>query len=221
LESPSSATAAQRLPDALPKQCLADADLLWAWLNAPTMYSHDRRTVADGLDLVDWGTASHEATHQAVQNLLTQAQDAGVFGVSGYRVEAHRLIDTDDADAGYLLVARPEFGPGLASTPLADEELIPAQATSPLDGAILMLGAAAAVVDATLDIHDAAQHHASTSRLTPADPRHGHAFPAPQNDGATTAATPARGGPRTANTHPEPARPLTVRAVRPHLEDSQ
>ena len=88
LESPSSATAAQRLPDALPQRCLADADLLWAWLNAPAVYSHDGRVVADGLDLVDWNTASDEATHQAVENLLTHAQDAGVYGVRGYRVEA-------------------------------------------------------------------------------------------------------------------------------------
>ena len=190
LESPSSATAAQRLPDALPQRCLADADLLWAWLNAPAVYSHDGRIVADGLDLVDWGTASDEATHQAVENLLTQAQDAGVFGVRGYRVEA-QVVDTDDAHAGYLLVARPEFGPGLASTPLADEDLNAAQATSPVDGAVLMLASAAAVVDATLDIHDAAHHDASTSGLTPAGPRRGHAFPAPQDDGATTTAEPA------------------------------
>jgi len=90
LESPDSARAGERLPQVLPQRCLADADLLRAWLTAPAPYSRDGRTLADGLDLVDWHAASFEATHRRIDNLLTHAQDATVFGVSGFHIEVHR-----------------------------------------------------------------------------------------------------------------------------------
>jgi hypothetical protein len=91
LESPTSAAAARGLPDALPTRCFANPDLLRAWLHAPVAYGEHGRTVADGLELVHWTTASDEAIHRAIANLIEQAQDAGVFGVDGYRVEMHRL----------------------------------------------------------------------------------------------------------------------------------
>jgi hypothetical protein len=195
LESPAGATAAQHLPDALPQRCLAEADLLLAWLTAPAPYAHDERTIADGLDLVDWRTASFEATHQAVDNLLTQAQDAGVFGVGGYRIELNRLVDPDDWHAGYLLVARPEFGPGLASTPLADDDLVPERATSTLDEATKVLASAAAIVDATLDLRDAAQPAFSPRPAAPGQTRWGQAFRSSADSATTDAAGPARAVP--------------------------
>ncbi len=157
LESPTSAAAARGLPDALPTRCFADPALLRAWLHAPVAYGEHGRTVADGLDLVDWATASDEAIHRAVANLVEQAQDAGVFGVDGYRVEVHRLVDTDDWHAGYLLVARPPFGPGLASDELDNDELIPTYELSFVEGAVRLLANTATVVDDVLDRRDTAQ----------------------------------------------------------------
>jgi hypothetical protein len=157
LESPTSAAVAREVPDTLPQRCFASPDLLHAWLTAPAAYADHGRTVADGLDLVDWATASHEAIHQAIANTLEQAQDAGVFGVDGYRLEVHRLVDTDDWPAGYLLVARPPFGPGLAADQPVDDALISNQERSLVEGAVRMLTNAAAVLDAVLDARDAAQ----------------------------------------------------------------
>ena len=142
LESPAGAAAGQELPDALPARCFANPGLLRAWLDAPVAYADHGRTVADGLDLVDWATASFEAIHRAVANLVEQAQDAGVFGVDGYRVEV-QVVDTDDWHAGYLLVARPPFGPGLASDELDNDDLIATREPSFVDGAVQVLANAA------------------------------------------------------------------------------
>jgi hypothetical protein len=170
LESPA---ATQELPDVLASRCYADPDLLRAWLGAPAAYANHGRTIADGLNLVDWRTASHEAVHHAVANLVEQAQDAGVYGVAGFRVKAHRLVDTDDWHAGYLLVARPAFGPGLASDELVDDDIIPTHNHSIVDGAVRVLTNAATVVNAVLDRRDAAQP--APTPPAPGQTR-GHAF---------------------------------------------
>ena len=107
LERPTRGATAPELPDALEARCFANPGLLRSWLNAPAPYADHGRTIADSIGRIDWRTASHEAIHSAVENLFEQAQDAGLFGVDGYRLQAHRLVDTDDAHAGYLLVARP------------------------------------------------------------------------------------------------------------------
>ena len=200
LESPTGAAAAQQLPDALAARCSADPDLLRAWLNAPVAYADHGRTVADGLDLVDWATASFEAIHRAVANLLEQAQDAGVFGVDGYRLEVHRLVDTHDWHAGYLLVARPPFGPGLASDELDNDDLIPTRGPSFVEGAVRVLSNAAAAVDSLLDRRDAAQ--AAAPRTL--GPSRGHPFRA----GADRTAQ-AEPPPPTADPPTSPHRPRT------------
>jgi hypothetical protein len=198
LESPAGAARAQELPDALAARCFADPGLLRTWLNAPVAYAKNGRTVADGLDLVDWATASFEASHHALANLVEQAQDAGVFGVDGYRLEV-QVVDTDDWHAGYLLVARPPVGPGLATDDLVDNDLIPTQHPSLVDGAVRVLTNAAAVVNTLLDSRDAA--HAATPRTL--GQSRGHPFRA----GADPAATPAEPpppapGPPTVPRHP-------------------
>jgi hypothetical protein len=172
LESPTSAETARELPDVLPRRCFADPDLLRAWLTAPAAYGDPGRTVAEGLDLVDWATASHEAIHQAIANTLEQAHDVGVFGVDGYRLEVHRLVGTDDGPASYLLVARPPFGPGLTADEPVDDALIPTQERSIVEGAVQMLTNAAAILDAVLDTRDAAQ----TPMRPTASPRRGQPF---------------------------------------------
>jgi len=172
LESPTSAATAQQLPDTLPQRCFADPGLLRAWLNAPVAYADNGRTVADSLALVDWATASHEAIHRALANTIGQAQDAGVFGVRGYRLEVNRLLDTDDWPAGYLLVARPPFGPGLAADGPVDDDLIPTRERSLVEGAVRMLTNAAAMLDAVLDARDAAQ----TATHRTASQNRGHPF---------------------------------------------
>ena len=199
LESPASATAAH-LPDRLPQRCFTDPDLARAWLTAPAPYAHHGATIADGLDLTDWDRASDEARHRAMDNLLTQAQDAGVFGVHGFRAQPHRVVDSDDAHAGYLLIARPEFGPGLASPPLADDDLIPTGTRSPLEGAVRILASAATIVDATLDAHDAAQHSRTEQ---PDHRRRGAAFrTAGHTDPASDAATPTLDPPTSTPSRP-------------------
>jgi hypothetical protein len=197
LETPSDA--AKGLPDALPARCFIDPELLSAWLHAPAPDSyHD--TVSDTLYLVDWGLASDPATHQAMTNLLSKAQEAGVFGVAGYRIDLHRLVETDDRHAGYLLVVRPVFGPSLASFPLPDEELFRENAASPAEGAVLVLAGIAGAVDATLD---SAQRNPSTPRPGYGRAHRGHAPAAPK-----TVASNELGSPPTE----PPERPRRARA---------
>src|SRR5690606_28636495 len=71
--------------------------------------------------------------------------------------QAHRLVDTDDAHAGYLLVARPPFGPGLTSDAPVDDGLIPTRERSFVDGAVRLLTSAATMLDTILDARDATQ----------------------------------------------------------------
>jgi hypothetical protein len=92
LESPHIAARSERHPATLPDRCLADAALLGTWLNAPHAYANPVvATNADALSLVDWAEAGEDSVHRAMDNLLTAAQDVGVYGVSGFRIELHRL----------------------------------------------------------------------------------------------------------------------------------
>jgi hypothetical protein len=169
LESPQIAARSKHHPATLPDRCLADADLLRAWLNAPHAYADPVvATNADALSLVDWAEASEDSAHRAVDNVLTAAQDVGVYGVSDFRIELHRLIDADSMDIGHLVVLRPDFGPGLASAPLPLGELVPGQRAK-VAGAVSVLTAIATIVNDTLDLRDtAATTRDRSSALLPA-----------------------------------------------------
>jgi hypothetical protein len=197
LESPTSAAEAKDQPDSLPDRCFTDPDLLRAWLNAPVAYAYRGRTIADDLDPVDFATASHEAAHRAVANLFEQAQDAGVFGINGYRLEVHRLVDVDDWPAGYLLVARPPSGPGLAADELDGDDLIPAE-SSFVEGSVRVLTNAAAVVDAMLDSRDAAP----AAALPGPGPSRGQPFRAGADRVTPTPSAPPAAGAPTVAHHP-------------------
>ena len=193
LESPHSAATADTVPTTLGERCRPDPDVIRAWLCAPDTNSYQPgATVADGLDLVDRAHASDESAHRAMDNLLTTAQDAGVFGVADYRIELHRVVDGDDIPAGHLLVARPEFGPGLAATLVPPGELTPATGTA-MDGAITVLANIATIVNSTLDSRDAASR-AGVGRHdpTPAHTRErARVFPPPGHANAPGTTPPA------------------------------
>ena len=172
-------------PSNLPAHCWADPALIRAWLNAPNAYSDEVvETVADTLDLVTWGQASDGAAHRAADTVLSAAQDAGVFGLAGHRVECHRIVDPNGFDVGHLLVARPPIGPGVAAIPT--NALIPTSAATPIEGAVAVIAAAAAHIDAALTERDYAAAH-PTSRpaiaMTNRDPTAGPALlPPPDAD---------------------------------------
>ena len=195
LESPHSAATHEGVPTALGERCRPDPDVIRAWLCAPDTNSYQRAaTVADGLDLIDWAHASDESAHRAMDDLLTTAQHAGVFGVTGYRIElaGFQVVDGDDLPAGHLLVLRPEFGPGLASTLVPPGELTPATGNR-MDGAITVLATIATLVNSTVDSHDAADR-AGIGRHdpTPAQaPERTRAFAAPPHANAPDTTPPS------------------------------
>jgi hypothetical protein len=113
------------VPDVRPEECVADPDTIRTWLTAPAPWADQGVvTMADRIDLADWSQASEDRAYQCMDELIVSAQDAGVFGVSGYQVELVRTIDADSWYTGHLLVARPEFGPGLASPQLPDGAVV-------------------------------------------------------------------------------------------------
>jgi hypothetical protein len=135
--------------------------------------------------LPDWRTATPPDVHEPMLLLLARAQNAGVFGVADHRIELHRLVDGGGHHSGFLLVARPDFGPGLASGPIPDDDLIPSRTRSSVDGAVQFLTYVAAIADATLDIRDAAQ---ADIRRAVGHSRWGHGFRSPITTGTDTPA---------------------------------
>ncbi|MDT5023737.1 MAG: hypothetical protein QOE61_163 [Micromonosporaceae bacterium] len=205
-------------PDVRPEECIADPDTIRTWLTAPAPWADQSVvTIADRIDLADWSQASDDRAHQCMDELIVSAQDAGVFGVSGYQAELVRTIDADSWYTGHLLVARPEFGPGLASPQLPDGALVPAGST-PLEGAVAVLVNAANEVNTVLNTHAvvlasirAAEHRpAGTPQSSDGDRTGGRPrpFPAP----TLPAAQP---GPADQATTSLPALPSDPSAERP------
>ena len=171
MEAPDAIARAADVPDRLPARCLCDVALLRAWLGAPGAYADPVvGTVADLIADRDWSQLPDETTHAGLQQLLDAAQDAGVYGADGFRIELHGLTGDDGWISDHLVVARPEVGPGLASRVLVGG-LAPTRPMAEVDSAIWVLSAIAFEVDNILD-HAVSQDQSTAGR----DRTVGHAF---------------------------------------------
>lgn len=133
-------------------QCRADPDVITVWLTTPGMYGHDPAvTVADVLEVAGQFDGTDVIAYPALQDLLIEAQDAGVWGVPDHRVNVHYVIDRDEQFDGFLLVTRPQAntGRGLASGLLSDHDLADTHLTG-VEAATDVLVNAATVVNASI-----------------------------------------------------------------------
>ena len=199
-EAPTTANAtAATVPDQLPDRCLYDGGLLRAWLSAPAAYADSHvATVADLVADRDFSQTADETTQEGLQRLVDAAQDAGVYGVHGYRIELHGVTGEDGWISRQLLVARPAAGPGLVGE-LVDR-LVPTVAVSGVDSALAVLSRVAREVNTILDGFDGVlQRAGATGRGRSAS----SAFPPPRGGGGPTTDEPA--GPQPPR-RPGPAR---------------
>ena len=110
-----------------------------------------------------------------------------------------QVVDTDDWHAGYLLVTRPPFGPGLASDELDNDQLIPTYELSFVEDAVRLLANTATVVDDVLNRRNTARPPASHTT----EPSRGHPFRASSPTDTTSPPPPsAATEPPTASGHP-------------------
>jgi hypothetical protein len=110
-----------------------------------------------------------------------------------------QVVDTDDWHAGYLLVTRPPFGPGLASDELDNDQLIPTYELSFVEDAVRLLANTATVVDDVLNRRNTARPPASHTT----EPSRGHPFRASSPTDATSPPPPSGATePPTAPGHP-------------------
>ena len=119
--------------------------------------------------------------------------------IGSQELAGFQVVDTDDWHAGYLLVTRPPFGPGLASDELDNDQLIPTYELSFVEDAVQLLTNTATVVDDVLNRRNTAQAPASH---TP-EPSRGHPFRASSPTDATSPPPPSGATePPTAPGHP-------------------
>lgn len=162
------------IPPAEPERCLAERSTIETWLDAPAPGRPYASTVADVLGLVGDFTREPHVSTAAVDRVLSDAQDAGVFGVPDHRVELHHLFPSTVSPAGLVLVTRPiygylfdhgddpdappraptyfDLGPGRPSGRVEISDLLPGQVAG-VDAAVMLLTRAAELVNAPLHPH--------------------------------------------------------------------
>ncbi|MDT5027810.1 MAG: hypothetical protein QOE61_4236, partial [Micromonosporaceae bacterium] len=138
--------------------CYADGHIIRAWLDAPWVPVGDQPQTmlhAHGLDLRFDPDRQPEAA--SVTMLISQAQDAGVFGIPDHRVNLWRYFgDGTFPEHTYSLTARPPHGPGIISSLIgADEVLSPGR--DPVDAIVGVLQRVASLANGLLTARNTGQ----------------------------------------------------------------
>jgi len=141
-------TDAYRLVDtglpAAPKLCRVDPARLRAWLHTPA--DGQGFTVATSLGITDDLDLDHPELLTIVENLVRQAQQAGVFGVPGYTIHAHPVADVDTRPDAHIITLASPAGFALATNPIPPEQLIDNQLAG-VEAAVDALTTVAAAVN--------------------------------------------------------------------------
>jgi hypothetical protein len=105
--------------------CYADEDIIRAWLDAPWVPVDERLPTmlhAHGLDLRF--DPDRQPAAASVTMLVSQAQDAGVFGIPDHRINLWRYFgDGTFPEHTYRVTVRPPDGPGITSSLIGADEL--------------------------------------------------------------------------------------------------